>query len=339
MNPNKASLSILHPQFRKLTLPWALTTDEARTLWRFTLSSILLCLLLMYYSYVIEIPEQEPQPVPEELLQTVLREREERKEQAEERKQDAIELAQKVAAEEEAAVEEEKPPEKKPTVDEKDAARERASKEGLAALQSEFEDLQSFSDSADLGLTEDIQTVTTGVASGNDDGSLGGGLLALESNTAGSGGTLVTNRGAIRGGSAGGLRKGTAGVSSGIRGRAGVRPGGSGAAKAKKKATSVGGGRTAEEIQIVFDTNKGLLDRLYQKALRANPSLRGEVLFELVIAPAGNVVSVRVISSALNDPKLEQKMVRRITVFQFGPKSSSSGNATIRFPINFLPSA
>ena len=331
-------LNVLFPQLRALILPWESTDTERKTLNGFTWSFLGASIISIILALTVELPDpNQDVEVPEALINTVLQERQDREEQAKEREQAAEE---EVAVEEAEEAEEDK---KEPTVDEKADARERAKKEGLAALSSELEDISSFSDDEsfqNLGLSDDLQSVTTGVESGTDDGSDGGGLLALDSNTAGSGNRLVTNRGAIRGGSAGGLRKGTAGVSSGIKGRAGSRVGGGGrGAKAKKAATLVGGGRTAEEIQIVFDTNKGLLDRVYQKALRSNPSLKGEVLFELTIAPAGNVLKVKIISSQLNDPALEQKMTRRILVFQFGPKASSAGNAVIRFPINFLPSA
>ena len=57
--------------------------------------------------------------------------------------------------------------------------------------------------------------------------------------------------------------------------------------------------RSDEDIQLVFDRNKGKLYGLYNRALRTNAGLRGKVVLRLSINPAGNVVSCRIISIEL----------------------------------------
>ena len=94
--------------------------------------------------------------------------------------------------------------------------------------------------------------------------------------------------------------------------------------------------RSTEEIQIVFDRNKSSLFSLYQRALRKNPALQGTVVLKLVIAPSGKVTSASVVSSELNDPTLEQKIINRVKLFSFGAKSVPTWRGN--YPIKFFPS-
>lgn len=96
------------------------------------------------------------------------------------------------------------------------------------------------------------------------------------------------------------------------------------------------GNRTREEIQLVFDQNKGAVYALYNRALRKDPSLRGKVVLELTITPSGKVTKCKILSSELNDPKLERKLVSRIKLFKFASKDVET--AVISYPIDFLPS-
>ncbi|MEW8259028.1 MAG: AgmX/PglI C-terminal domain-containing protein, partial [Candidatus Thiodiazotropha taylori] len=89
-------------------------------------------------------------------------------------------------------------------------------------------------------------------------------------------------------------------------------------------------------IQLVFDQNKGAVYALYNRALRKDPSLRGKVVLELTITPAGKVSKCRIISSELNNPKLERKLVSRIKLFKFASKDVET--AVVSYPIDFLPS-
>lgn len=93
--------------------------------------------------------------------------------------------------------------------------------------------------------------------------------------------------------------------------------------------------RSFEEIQIVIDLHKGKLNALYNRALRKDPMLEGAVVFELVISSSGKVVSCRVVSSELNSPDLERKLISRIKLFDFGEKHTPQ--TTVNIPIKFLP--
>ncbi|MCU7808744.1 MAG: TonB family protein, partial [Candidatus Thiodiazotropha sp. (ex Semelilucina semeliformis)] len=110
----------------------------------------------------------------------------------------------------------------------------------------------------------------------------------------------------------------------------------SAASSSRGKGKNHKGNRTREEIQTVFDQNKGAVYALYNRALRSDPTLRGKVVLELTISPAGKVTKCRILSSELNDSKLERKLVSRIKLFKFSAKDVET--AIVSYPIDFLPS-
>ena len=93
--------------------------------------------------------------------------------------------------------------------------------------------------------------------------------------------------------------------------------------------------RGIEEIQTVFDRHKSAIYSLYNRALRTNPSLQGKLVLSLTIAPSGKVTAITLVSSELKDPGLEQKLLRRIQMFDFGARPVET--VTITYPIDFLP--
>lgn len=103
-----------------------------------------------------------------------------------------------------------------------------------------------------------------------------------------------------------------------------VRPGGSGKAS-----------RSEEEIALIFDRNKGAIYALYTRALRDKPDLQGKLVLELTIAADGSVTRCDVVSSELNDPELERKLVARVKLFRFEPRDV--GTITVTKPIDFFP--
>ena len=97
-------------------------------------------------------------------------------------------------------------------------------------------------------------------------------------------------------------------------------------------------GRTDEEIQIVFDRYKSALYRLYNRELRKNPTLRGQVIIKLTIEPDGSVSFCALQSSDMNAPVLAEQVIERVIGFDFGAKEDISA-VTIIYPIDFLPAA
>ena len=96
-------------------------------------------------------------------------------------------------------------------------------------------------------------------------------------------------------------------------------------------------GRTDEEIQIVFDRYKAALYRLYNKELRRDPTLKGQVILKLTIEPDGSVSLCELKASDMNAPELTAQVVERVKGFDFGAKAVPA--ITILYPIDFLPAA
>lgn len=93
--------------------------------------------------------------------------------------------------------------------------------------------------------------------------------------------------------------------------------------------------RSREEVELVFDRNKGAIYALYSRALREQPELQGKVVLEFTISPTGEVTMCRIVSSELNDPELEKKIVARVRLFRFEARDVET--VTTTKPIDFFP--
>lgn len=103
----------------------------------------------------------------------------------------------------------------------------------------------------------------------------------------------------------------------------------------KRGAGSTKAARSREEIELIFDRNKGAIYALYSRALRDKPDLKGKVVLELTIAATGEVTQCRVVSSELNDADLERKLVARVKSFRFEARDVET--ITTTKPIDFFP--
>lgn len=103
----------------------------------------------------------------------------------------------------------------------------------------------------------------------------------------------------------------------------------------KRGTGSTKAARSREEIELIFDRNKGAIYALYSRALRDKPELKGKLVLELTIAPSGEITACRVLSSELNDADLERKLVARVKSFRFEPKDVET--ITTTKPIDFFP--
>jgi TonB family protein len=104
---------------------------------------------------------------------------------------------------------------------------------------------------------------------------------------------------------------------------------------ARRSGSSGKASRSREEIELVFDRNKGAIFALYNRALRADPTLEGKLVLRLTIEPSGAVTFCEVVSSELNDPELERRLVQRIKMFRFEEKDVEA--ITTTKPIDFFP--
>ena len=116
----------------------------------------------------------------------------------------------------------------------------------------------------------------------------------------------------------------TSSIGSGSGGARGTRSGGTGAPS-----------RPYEEIELVFQKNKGSIFSLYSRALRRDPTLQGKVVLELTIAPSGKVTNVRIISSDIKNPELLAQLKNRVKLFRFQTKNVDT--LIVKYPIDFLP--
>jgi hypothetical protein len=205
---------------------------------------------------------------------------------------------------------------------------------GILAFKDKFARLAQDDVSPRLGAQAHV-----GVA---DDGKRGGsrsGSVLTAGGPGGSGGIDVASLNRSVGGGAG---------------RAGGGPGGDGTGVSIGRATSsiagIGGGerplskggpgpsRTDEEIQIVFDRYKASFYRLYNRELRTDPTLQGQMVLRLTIEPDGSVSMCVLQSTEMNAPELSVQVVNRVKTMNFGAKEGVQA-LTIVYPIDFLPAA
>ncbi|HET9942225.1 MAG TPA: AgmX/PglI C-terminal domain-containing protein [Terriglobia bacterium] len=99
----------------------------------------------------------------------------------------------------------------------------------------------------------------------------------------------------------------------------------------------VGASRTDEEIQIVFDRYKSAFYRLYNRELRNNPTLQGQIVLRLTIEPDGSVSMCTLASTDMDAPALVEQVISRVKTINFGAKEVQA--VTIVYPIDFLPAA
>lgn len=108
------------------------------------------------------------------------------------------------------------------------------------------------------------------------------------------------------------------------------------AQQAEKRGAGGKSRRTTEDVQLVFDRNKGAIYSLYRRALRENPALEGTLVLRLEIQPDGSVTRCEVVSSELKDADLERKIVAKVRSINFGRMDVDVWRET--YPISFIPS-
>jgi hypothetical protein len=180
-----------------------------------------------------------------------------------------------------------------------------------------------YSTADDVGRSSSASTLTANARGGS-----GGINVAGLSRTVGGGGGGA-------GGGGGGDGDGMPGVAVGKATSSIAGIGGGERPLARKGAAA---GRTDEEIQIVFDRYKASFYRLYNRELRNDPSLKGQMVLKLTIEPDGSVSMCVLQSSDMNAPDLSHQVVDRVRTINFGAKEGVAA-LTIVYPIDFLPAA
>ena len=307
------------PFYREYELPWSSDTNQDRKFRRLLGITFLVVLLLGLIWPFLPTPERDPneiEEIPPRIAQLLLEEEPlppPPPPKEEEPEPDVDE------PEPEEVVETEPEPVPEPEVDLTEVAREQAQ----AALMPFAADLADLVDQELLDKVADDRELSASVGE------------AVRNER-----SMITSKVGIASGgiNTAEMSRNTGG--SGIAGRsttqvknpvAGIGPAGG----ASRTGTSGKASRSREEIELVFDKNKGAIFALYNRALRGDPSLEGKVVLRLTIAPNGQVTSCEVISSDLGDPDLENKLVQRIKLFLFEAKDVEA--ITTTKPIDFFP--
>ena len=298
---------MLAPYFRRFELPWAVGEEsEARFK---KLLRILLILATLLAILIALLPKREAERIkPEELKERV---------------------AQLIVEKPKPPPPPPPPPEEKPKPEDKPKPVEKpvekpkpnVRNQGLLAMQDELAALR------DQNLDLADPQMKTPVEDARSERN-----LITSSVGKASGGINTANMARGFGGGAGAIGTHT---TTQVQHGSGLDPNAGG--KVQRTGNSGKASRAREEVEIVFDRNKGALYALYGRALRDQPELAGKLVLEFTIAPSGEITMCRVVSSELKDPELEKKIVARVRLIRFKPADVEP--LTVSKPIDFFPAA
>ena len=298
----------LAPFFRRFELPWSLEEESERKFKK--LLRILLIIATLFAILVVLLPTRQaerlkPEDVRERVAQLIVE------------KPKPPPPPPPPPEEKKPEPEKPKPTEQKPTEKPKPNVRN----QGMLALQDELEALR------DQNLDLADPQMKTPVEDARSERN----LITSQAGKA-SGGINTANMARGFGGGAGAIGTHT---STQVQHGTGLDPNAGG--KVQRTGTSGKASRAREEVEIVFDRNKGALYALYGRALRDQPELAGKLVLEFTIAPSGEITMCRVVSSELKDPELEKKIVARVRLIRFKPADVEP--LTVSKPIDFFPAA
>lgn len=314
------------PYYREYELPWTVTDGQER---KFRRLLAITCAATLFLGVVWPwIPTPEPDPyeveeIPPRIAKLLLEQKPPPPPPPKPEPEPQKAEPEPVATPEPQRVAEREPepqPEPEPQVDVREQARERAQ----AALMPFVEDLVALRDSDVVEKVTDNRPLTASVGQAernersmitSNAGVASGGIntAAMSRNTGGSG--LGTRR--------------TTQVESPVEAIGEVAGG------ARRTGASGKPSRSREEIELVFDRNKGAIFALYNRALREDPTLAGKLVLRLTIAPSGEVTFCEVVSSELGNEDMERKLVQRVMMFRFESRDVES--ITTTKPIDFFP--
>jgi outer membrane biosynthesis protein TonB len=325
---------------RQARMPWTRGGEEDRRYHKTLGSTLAAALLLGLLLPLVNLPLPKPTEIIEvpERLTRLIREQRERppppppiaqEQKPEEKKPEETKPEEPKPKETKPAVAEQ-PPEKAPSGEAPAPQPKRAASSGILAFRESLSNLADNLPSARLGSAASIsnkgdaavgrrpeRAMVTSLAPGSS-GGINIGSLSRDVGGGGGGGPQLAGVQTTR----------VENTIGGGGGAGGDRPfAGSGAAA----------GRTDEEIQIVFDRYKASLYRLYNRELRKDPTLRGQMVLHLTIEPDGSVSLCELQSTDMNAPDLVQQVLERVRTFDFGAKDVAA--ITISYPIDFLPAA
>lgn len=301
-----------------LLLPWSATKEDDEKFRKYILVALLLFVIVGVIVPLLPVPEierEELEEIPPQLAKIVL-----------EKKQLPPTPPPPAVKKKKAVEKKVKPkPKPKPKVKPKpkpvqtvEQARDKAALSGLLQFKDDLQEMRDSVDKEKLSNNQlsraagDARKIERSVITGKAGGTSGGiNTARLSRNT---GGAALSGRETTRvSGPVANLGKGD----------------GSGAGGAGSS------GRSDESVRKVFDRNKGSIFSIYNRALRKDPSLQGKVTIKMVIEPSGAVSSVKLVSSELNNPTLERKLIARVKLINFGAEEVA--RTTVNYSFDFLP--
>ncbi|HUG98069.1 MAG TPA: AgmX/PglI C-terminal domain-containing protein [Gammaproteobacteria bacterium] len=316
---------------RQAVMPWSRGGEDDRRFRKSLAASLLLSLLIGLLLPFVDLPLPElgePIEVPERLARLVeMRRLPPPPPVAEQARPDEPE------PEPEPELLKEEPPEDAPKVAEaprpdpvpEPAPQRRAESAGILAFREKFSSLAETRPSSQLGAQARISGAGS-EASGPPERS-----MVTTQAPGSSGGINLASLSRGGGGGGGGPMAGVEVT------RATSSIGGGGADRPRAGGGGATAGRTDEEIQIVFDRHKAALYRLYNRELRRDPTLRGQMVLHIRIEPDGRVSLCQLRSTDMAAPDLVAQILERVQTFNFGPKDVPA--VTINYPIDFLPAS
>lgn len=307
-------MSTLVPYYRQYELPWSPTAEVEQRFRKVMRNCLIAFAIIVLVTALLPIQESKDQvapALPDRVVQLVLEQRK---------------PPPPPKPEPEKKVEEPKPvekpvikPEPKPEPDKTEEARKKAAK-----AMAQFDELNALRDSAIIDKAQQTQTLTNAVAATRSERNM---ITSAAGKNSGGINNAALSRG--YGGSTGELAgHSTTKVTTSI-GANDPRT------DVQRNSGSKKGKRDGSDVAQVLDGNKSAIFALYTRALRDNPDLQGKVVLKLVIAPTGEVVSCDVVSSELNNPELERKLVARIKLIRFPAQDVET--LTVTHPIEFFP--
>ncbi len=298
----------LAPFFRRFELPWAAQEESERRFKKLVRILLIVATLLSILVWVLPRPatvKVKREDLPERVVQLIVE------------KPKPPPPPPPPPEEKKPEPEKPKPEQQKPVEKPKPNVRN----QGMLALADELADLR------DQNLDLQDPQLKTPVENARSERN----LITSQAGRA-SGGINTANLARGFGGGAGAIGTHTA---TQVQHGSGLDPNAGG--KVQRTGNSGKASRAREEVEIVFDRNKGALYALYGRALRDQPELQGKLVLEFTIAPSGEITMCRVVSSELNDPELEKKIVARVRLIRF--KAADVEPLTVSKPIDFFPAA
>ncbi len=315
-----------------LQLPWSSTIEDDRRFWKIFALLLIPFFIVSIAVPIIKVPEkkrEDLEKLPPQLARVVIEKKELPKptpvptpEPTPEPEQEKPEPEQEQPKPEPTPAPKTEPtPEVKPTP--APAKLVEKAREAAQAEISQFADLASeMRDSFDLSEVNADVTQSTGEAAEIDRSVIAGKAKA------GSGGIKTSD-----------LSRNTGGVA--LSGKQNTQVDSKlttpeGTAAIAQQQEKAGGSRSEEQMRKVMDRNKSAIFNMYNRALRKDPALEGRVVVEMVIEPDGRISSAKIVSSELGNPALEERLLARIKLINFGALDVKQ--TKLRYTFDLVPS-